>query len=284
MNDTKENLYRLNHLVDFIKTLPYNEQRPIIKYIVSEGGLPQYKGYNYYMFTFEYNYATIEKDNDAPNPLLIKIINSLKEAAQSTEPVEPQYTPRKTVATCEEILCVKLYYNAMINLSPGDHWSCISPIQNSKLIKNGFNIECCGSPFNTRLQYFGSIYAGDEPWGALGTCESILDNLINRRPVMWRTKIVVGSDDPVRITISPPANIDFMLKIIDLLVKLFTARRDTKVYLDVSGRHKYFIALINMKFIIESQSVVNKTWSLWDGKMHDMKGRIWMSYMLIGIH
>lgn len=124
------------------------------------------------------------------------------------------------------------YYLADI-IFKGDQWTMIHDYQMEIYKKNGFKVEVFGSPFNTRLKYFGSIFLTDNVFGRIGTFEEIMDKLTRDGILMWRNEIIIDETDIIKLVISPPSSRELIMLIIKRVYKLFK-KRTCIIHLGVS--------------------------------------------------
>lgn len=112
----------------------------------------------------------------------------------------------------------------LMNLVSGNQFSLFSDEEISTLKNEGFNIEVFGSSYNTRLQYFGSLYTEDRPLGRLGTAEEILEKILAGDQLYWYDE-AVRSD---KFTLSPPSGRDLIEKTVKYCIEILQKH---KVYL-----------------------------------------------------
>lgn len=127
--------------------------------------------------------------------------------------------------TFKDILVANIKYYLMDVIFKGDQWTMIHNYQMNVYNDNGFLVEVFGSPFNTRLKYFGSVFSTDEIFGRIGTFDVILDQIINTGMLKWRTNIIINKDDIVKLVISPPTSYDICLMVINKIYKIFKKRK-----------------------------------------------------------
>jgi hypothetical protein len=187
---------------------------------------------------------------------------------------------RQYITSLQEIKNVYIFYREMERLSPGDQWTLISDKQMTELISEGYKIECFGSSYNTRMDYFGSISIYDEPWGRLGTYDFILKKLINSEPLYWRDKLVYGSNDDIKIIASPPSGKKIQNTFINLVFELFE-KRNTKInyFFSLSMIHENLIKKCDASKYKVKKIIENNAWNLQTGEHKDLSHRQWVSYL-----
>ena len=107
----------------------------------------------------------------------------------------------------------------------GDQWTMIDEKTMTAYKNNGFKVECFASPFNARLKFFGSIFKSDEPFGRIGTCFDIFDQLIKTGELKWRDEIIIGKTEIVRLIISPPSSYELIYRVLKYVRTLYEKRK-----------------------------------------------------------
>jgi hypothetical protein len=132
--------------------------------------------------------------------------------------------------TDEDVVEANFKYNVIDTVMRGDQWTMISDKIMNDYKKKGFKVECFGSPFNVRLQYFGSIFESDKCFGRIGTCIDILDQLIKTGELKWNEKLIIGKNDIIKLVISPPSSYELLLLVIKKL-RILTEKRKYMIHL-----------------------------------------------------
>ncbi len=186
----------------------------------------------------------------------------------------------KTEITEYTNLITQTKYYIVNQIAHGDQWTLINDTESEKRKNQGFKIEVFGSPFNTRLPYFGSLFETDEPFGRIGDAFEILEKLQKKEPLYWREELVFGPEDTIKITVNPPSSFNLQIKAVELLYEI-ALNRKIECYLDLQSdlykkykdpklqKDKYVEPLIKLlkivKYTIEERDIaydlynVNKT-------------------------
>lgn len=133
----------------------------------------------------------------------------------------------------------RITYSLVDYIFRGDQWSVISDQLMRNFHKQGFLVECFGSPLNTRSKYFGSFLSSDKLYGSLGTAQYILNTLIEKKPLMYGKTVIYGPGDLPCIFLSMPSGYELQNSIIDMVLKLLSTRK-CKIYIGMSSNiYKY---------------------------------------------
>ena len=169
-------------------------------------------------------------------------------------------------------------------MTPGNQWTMVSDLEMNKLKNIGYMVEVFGSPFNTRLPYFGSIYKSDEPFGRIGTYQEIMNNLISLKPILWRNTVVFDSskDKYINLLIQPPSGDELLVNLCNLCCEIVSIRK-VKLYIGVPGKNDKYLNIFKEKVnkYIVSISIADKSWDYYANQnIIDMKGREWYTIIL----
>ena len=197
----------------------------------------------------------------------------------------------------EEVLST-IKHHILTELSTGNQWTMLDDKQIDFFKSAGHNIEVFGSPFNTRLQYFGSLYESDEPFGRIGTYQEILDTVEAGQELKWRNNIVVPINEKkiftpiLKLIISPPSGTKLLLDLYARCIRILNIR-SAEIYVGVPTYDDTYINILKGKYFISSM-IQDKSWDFYAVQKSkiskntrvknsveiDMKGREWELVLL----
>lgn len=292
-DDVIRQQYAFHLFIEKIQTLSMTrrEMNILRNHIFSHGGFPTFN---------ETTYLTRKIGQEAVNKIA-KIFNAIVEEIPETLFVKPcrwayknalWSMPKRSLNYREDLgykgtedqhARVSLFYRNLIDLSPGDQWTLATDTEMQDLAARGFNLECYGSAFNTRLKYFGSISDLDEPYGRIGPALEILDTIAAKKPLMWRTEVVNNGKDIIRFTVNPPSGKHGLYETIERIIKILEIRKaEIMLYVPTSfatlAADSHFSKI---KEFVAKRRTANIGWSL-DGKHErkDLTQRSWQIFHL----
>ena len=166
--------------------------------------------------------------------------------------------------TAKEEVLSTIKHNILSETMPGNQWTMLTNERIENLKEAGHNMEVFGSPFNTRMRYFGSLYECDEPFGRVGNCWSILDIIEEGKALLWRNKIVIPAHkkaEQIHILICPPSGTALNTAICEKVVSILNKRR-AEIYLNIPAFTDKFIDIVRGKYMI-GYIKLNKSWDFY---------------------
>lgn len=171
----------------------------------------------------------------------------------------------KFILKRKEEAIADIKYYTLYYMTAGNQWTMVSDLEMNKLKNIGYMVEVFGSPFNTRLKWFGSLYESDAPFGRLGTYKEIIENLINEK-----------SNKVVKIVINPPSGDLLITELCKNIFRLLDARK-VEIRLFIPAKNDKYINIVRGKYFISSQ-IEDKAYDLYT--VIDMRGREWYNILL----
>jgi hypothetical protein len=237
------------YFTEFVSDAQHKIKTRFSEYIFMEKGLPKFENmYNLNHFEKTYNVVTsiienvpvfkvfvdkmkeiISLINEKHNTSCIKYVISNNKINKYHLKIKQKHLHHRYAlgynVTTDEMCNVNFsYYNVIKYLVEGNQWAMYDDLIDYLKV-NGYKIEVFGSPFNTRLEFFGSLYPEtDTPFGSLGNYDYILQQLIDKKPLYWRDTLVFSKTDVVKIQIGPPCVFDVVLNVWKLIQKLMDVR------------------------------------------------------------
>ena len=165
----------------------------------------------------------------------------------------------------EEVLST-IKHHTLHSIAPGNQWTMINTEKINSLKTAGYKIEVFGSPFNTRLPYFGSLYKCDEPFGRIGTYEEILTAVELREDIKWRdTTVISHTDKNIKLLIQPPSGKFILNDLCARALRMLNAR-SVEIYMGMPAYNNkflnYFQQKIFKKYFI-SYEYMTKSWDFY---------------------
>lgn len=166
----------------------------------------------------------------------------------------------------------------LMNMREGNQLSLFSNAEIKILKSKGYNIEVFGSAYNTRLCYFGSLYAEDEPLGRIGDAEEILTAILEGKTIRWRNKIVKTE----KFIVSPPSGRTIIKKVIDYCLSILSAHR-IKLILALPASNK---DIGEVKSSPYCKKMIHKTvgYCVTSGRIADLSGAPWIDFHMRSTH
>lgn len=157
--------------------------------------------------------------------------------------------------TKEQLVNIQINNAKLLLLNEGNQWTLFSESTKRQLIKQGYYIEVFGSPFNSLLPYFGSIYPGDEPLGRIGTAQEIIGAFSRGEKVYWRGKEVAPN-----CIINFPSGEGLIKTLVPCIIEMLSAI-PCKIIVCVSETSRQFMKpLLNCQYLVK-EVCYTEAWS-----------------------
>lgn len=127
--------------------------------------------------------------------------------------------------TTQDLIECNIRYFLCDRTFKGDNWSLMGDDIMNLFKKLNFECEVFGSPFNTRLKYFGSIFKQDSVFGSIGDRFDILNQLLNTGELRYKNQVIIKKTDIIKLTINPPSSHQLALNTADKLIELMKTRK-----------------------------------------------------------
>ena len=195
---------------------------------------------------------------------------------------------KKFQVTEQQCMETNVIYQLIDMIFKGDQWTMINSKEIDCFQRVGFRVECFASPFNARMEFFGSALAVDQPYGRLGDCFEIFHTIIEGRDLCWMDEIVIGAQDPIQLIVSPPSSYELSIRVFHCLREIFERQGHRHIWIHLGVMPGLYARLQDgdpsvkdLAWLVENTRVVDRytnwAWSF-IGHERKMLNESWMNY------
>lgn len=148
----------------------------------------------------------------------------------------------------QDLFPVFIRNQTLCKLSNSNQLSLYTPKSIQDIKNSGFILEIFASAYNSRLEYFGSLFPEDEPLGRIGSAFEIFHDIITQKKLYWRDNLIWQHPDKLKATVSLPSSDIIINNTINKISEIFDAGLHCYFIVEIPDSRQNYIDVLKQKF------------------------------------